>query len=120
MDIDPELMNSDYKVPPLIVQPFVENAILHGLKNKAGNNGHLHIAIRRNAGNIEYTITDNGIGRTAAAAIAQNKESSYGMELSFDRIKLFNKEKTPSVVIEDLYTDGKACGTTVKVLLKII
>ena len=120
VDIDPELMNSDYKVPPLIVQPFVENAILHGLKNKEGNRGRLHIGIKRDENNIEYTITDNGIGRTAAAAIAQNKESSYGMQLSFDRIKLFNKEKTPSVIIDDLYEEGKACGTTVKVLLKII
>ena len=120
IDIDPELMNSDYKVPPLIIQPFVENAILHGLKNKAGNNGHLHIVIKRIANNIEYTITDDGIGRTAAAVIAQSKETSYGMQLSFDRIKLFNKEKIPSVIIDDLYKEGKACGTAVKVLLKII
>jgi len=34
LTIDPELMNSDYKVPPLIIQPFVENAIIHGLRNK--------------------------------------------------------------------------------------
>jgi LytS/YehU family sensor histidine kinase len=118
--IEPELLSGDYKVLPLIIQPFVENAILHGLKNKDGNNGKLFIDVKRNSNNIDYTITDNGIGRKAAVGITQNKESSYGMQLSFDRIKLFNEEKTPSVKINDLYEGGIATGTKVNVLLKIV
>lgn len=118
--IDDGLLINDYKVPALIIQPIVENAILHGLKNREDNNGFLQIEIRKIADKIEYSIKDNGIGRKAAGLIAQNKESSYGMQMSYDRIKLFNKEEKPSVEITDLYKDGIAAGTEVKVLLNII
>lgn len=118
--IDETLLNNDYKVPALIIQPFVENAILHGLKNREDNDGLLQIDIRKTADKIEYSIRDNGIGRKAAALIAQNKEASYGMQMSYDRIKLFNKEEKASVEITDLYKDTIAAGTAVQVLLNII
>ncbi|MEP7166013.1 MAG: two-component regulator propeller domain-containing protein [Ferruginibacter sp.] len=117
--IDEELLNNDHKVPPLIIQPFVENAILHGLKNKDGSNGSLEIGIKKIADTIEYSIRDNGIGRKAAAQIAQNKESSFGMQLSFDRIKLFNEEQEASVEIIDLEDNGIPAGTLIKATLKI-
>ena len=117
---DDELLSNDYKVPPLIIQPFVENAILHGLKNREDDEGLLKIDIKKTGDKIEYTITDNGIGRKAAGLIAQNKESSYGMQMSYDRIKLFNKEEKPSVQINDLYINNIPTGTEVKVSLNII
>lgn len=120
ISIDDELLSNDYKVPPLIIQPFVENAILHGLKNREDNEGLLQIEIKKVTDKIEYSIKDNGIGRKAAAMIAQNKEASYGMQMSNDRIKLFNKEERPSVQIIDLYKDDIAAGTEVKVSLKIM
>lgn len=118
-DIDNELLNSDYKVPPLIIQPFVENAILHGIKNRETNGGLLAISIRREGDQIRYTITDNGIGREASGKLMQNKESHYGMQISYDRVKLFNKEDNASVTIKDLYQDGDPAGTEVKVNLNI-
>jgi ligand-binding sensor domain-containing protein len=120
INIEEELLSNDYKVPPLIIQPFVENAILHGLKNREDNEGLLLIEIKKLADKIEYTIKDNGIGRNASGLIVQNKEASYGMQMSNDRIKLFNKEEIPSVQINDLYFDEKATGTEVKVRLNII
>lgn len=116
--IDEQLPINDVRVPPLIIQPFVENAILHGLKNKTGNDGVLTVEISWKDGNVQYNITDNGIGRKAAGRITTNKTSSYGMKMSFDRIKLFNSEETPSVKIEDVVEDGTVCGTIVYVLLK--
>lgn len=120
INIDDELLSNDYKVPPLIIQPFVENAILHGLKNREENEGLLEIKIEKVADKIKYSIKDNGIGRKAASAIAQNKEASYGMQMSNDRIKLFNKEEKPSVQIIDLYKNDFAVGTEVKICLNII
>ncbi len=120
ISIDDELLSNDYKVPPLIIQPFVENAILHGLKNREDNEGLLEIKIEKVADKIKYSIKDNGIGRKAASAIAQNKEASYGMQMSNDRIKLFNKEEKPSVQIIDLYKNDFAVGTEVKICLNII
>src|SRR5206468_3491154 len=104
--IDDELLTSDYKVPPLIIQPFVENAIIHGLRNRDDNGGVLCINISKTDHQIIYTITDNGIGRSAAARINAGKGGSYGLEMSLDRVRLFNKETVPSVEIGDLYENG--------------
>jgi ligand-binding sensor domain-containing protein/putative methionine-R-sulfoxide reductase with GAF domain len=118
--IDDHLLNNDYKVPPLIVQPFVENAIMHGLKNLDGEDGILSIAIKKVRNQIQYIITDNGIGRKAAGEIMHNKESHFGMQMSFDRIKLFNKEDTVTVQVKDLYANNISTGTEVIVHLNII
>ena len=119
LNIDEELMNSDFKVPPLIIQPFVENAIIHGLRNKETNDGLLLINISKTENHIVYAIMDNGIGRSASKRINTGKEQSYGLQMSYARIKLFNKETTPSVVMTDLYKNEKATGTKVEVNLKI-
>lgn len=119
INIDHELLNSDYKVPPLIIQPFVENAILHGLKNKTGNEGLLDISIKKENNLIQYIIQDNGIGREAAKLIRQHKEASYGMDMSVERIKLFNQQTTASVEIIDLYDHNKPTGTKIIAHLKI-
>jgi ligand-binding sensor domain-containing protein len=119
INIDEELLNNDYKVPPLIIQPFVENAILHGLKNKYENDGILTISIKKVNDALRYEITDNGIGRKAAAMIMQNKESHYGMQMSYDRIRLFNKEEKASVQVNDLYLDEIPTGTRVTLQLKL-
>ncbi len=117
--VQQELLQSDYKVPPLIIQPFVENAILHGLKNKTGNDGILIISIKKVDDSIQYTIEDNGIGREAAKLITQTKQSSYGMDMSIERIKLFNNETTASLKIDDINEPGMPRGTKITVNLKI-
>jgi ligand-binding sensor domain-containing protein/putative methionine-R-sulfoxide reductase with GAF domain len=118
--IDSELLDGDYKVPPLIVQPFVENAILHGLKNKEGNDGILTIDIKKVNEKIQYHIADTGIGRKAAGEIMQNKESHYGMQMSYDRIKLFNKEEAVSVQVNDLYNNKIPAGTEIIIHLNMM
>jgi len=120
LHVDEELLSNDYKVPPLIIQPFVENAILHGLRNKYDNGGLLTIDIKKVNNRIQYTIADNGIGRQAAGKIMQNKESHYGMQISFDRVKLFNKEDRTAVEVADLYDNNIPTGTKVTVNLNII
>jgi len=120
LQIDDELMNSDYKVPPLIIQPFVENAIIHGLRNKDDNNGKLCISISKTDKQILYTISDNGIGRAAAERLHTGKDKSYGFEMSCERVKLFNKEAAPSVQVTDLYENKKAVGTKIDVQLNIV
>jgi len=117
---DKDLLQDDYRVPPLIIQPFVENAILHGLKNKDGNEGILTIEVKIMHNILQYIITDNGIGREAAGKIVQNKETHLGMQMSYDRIRLFNKEEMASVKIKDLYHHEQATGTEVTVNLNII
>jgi len=120
IEIDDNLLDNGYKVPPMIIQPYVENAILHGLKNKNGNAGKLLVQITKTQGHIRYVIRDNGIGREAAAGLAQTKESHHGMQISYERIRLFNKEETGSVQVKDLYENGEAAGTEVVVNLNLL
>ncbi len=116
---DESLLQDDYKVPPLIVQPYVENAILHGLKNKPGNKGKLVVTVAKKQEHIEFIIEDNGLGRDAPKNTLPGKNKSYGMQMSRDRVRFFNNESNASVIVTDLKKDGEAAGTKVQVLLKM-
>jgi ligand-binding sensor domain-containing protein len=118
--IDPRLHDMDIWVPSLLVQPYIENAIIHGLRNLEGNDGVLKWYIFLENDSVKYVIEDNGIGRAEASRIAKNKKLSYGIQLSEDRLKLFNKGKENHVIITDLKdAAGKPCGTKVEVYVKI-
>lgn len=80
-------------VPPLIIQPHVENSIKHGLVHKEGK-GHLNISFDYLDYTLICTIEDDGIGRKRAAEIKNNSRHSYkslGTYLVHDRVKLLNK-----------------------------
>jgi len=117
----PELMHGDYKVPPLIIQPFIENAIHHGLLNKQQGSRQLEVTAQLNDEHIIYSITDNGIGRKRAAELKEinrPEHQSYGIDITIDRIKLHNKnDAINDVQIFDLEADGMAAGT--KVIINI-
>ena len=74
IDIDDEVEEDLVKVPPMLIQPFVENAILHGLMHKP-EGGLITICLTENGNNtLTCTITDNGVGRKAAAEIESKNE----------------------------------------------
>ena len=112
---DNELLHSDYKVPPLIIQPFIENAIHHGLLNKQDSNRQLKIGAKLKDEHIVYSITDNGIGRKKAAIIKERNrpdQKSYGIEITKERIQLHNKNGISSdLLITDLEQEGVPVGT---------
>ncbi len=64
--IDPQLREGDYNVPSLLIQPYVENAIIHGIAHSDKNDLQLNISVALEKAFIKYTIEDNGIGRTQA------------------------------------------------------
>jgi ligand-binding sensor domain-containing protein/anti-sigma regulatory factor (Ser/Thr protein kinase) len=117
--VDPDILNSEIRVPPLIIQPYVENAILHGLRNLPNENGHLLISIERRNEHLHYIIEDNGVGRKFERNGQHRGKMAHGMQISRDRIKLFNKEDEPSLKIIDLEKDGKAAGTRIEVQLNL-
>jgi ligand-binding sensor domain-containing protein len=124
--IDPILLNSDYRVPPLLIQPFVENAIAHGLSKSRKNNLQLLVAATFEDDYILFTIQDNGIGRAKSALFAQQNQpfhKSMGLQITHERISIFNEQQQAKceVAITDLYDENKeACGTKVEVKLKAI
>src|SRR5205814_9880647 len=98
MDIDPNLEIDTIEIPSLLVQPFVENAILHGLYNKQGT-GVLTIRIKENDDAIVFEIEDDGIGRAAALKLKLNNPSSHksmGVKLTEERLKLINENHNVS------------------------
>ena len=106
-------------VPPLILQPFVENAIWHGLSNKKGM-GMLTIKIGLKEEEwLHITIEDDGIGRAQAAGIkkALKAHKSYGIEITKNRLKL--QHAGNDVLIEDLVENEKVSGTRVTILIHI-
>ncbi|HMF73140.1 MAG TPA: histidine kinase, partial [Flavitalea sp.] len=121
--IDEEVQADTIEVPPLIIQPYVENAIWHGLLHKE-TEGYLLIYISRLSENmIQCVIEDNGIGRDKAKELKSKSATtrkSLGMKLTESRLSLLNKyaELTASVDIIDLKTEGEAAEGT-KVVLKI-
>lgn len=122
-DIDPTLLNTDYEVPPMIVQPFLENAIHHGLLNKQSTDRELKICIRLKEDHILYTISDNGIGRQTAAALKElnrPEHISYGIQIITNRVQLHNRsDAKEDLTITDLQSDGRPAGTTVEVKIII-
>ena len=106
-------------IPSMIIQPYIENAIWHGLLNK-GDNGHLEINfISKGTEELEVIIEDDGVGRVKAKELKSKnalKNKSYGMKITNDRIKVLNQlyDAAAKVVIEDLYEkNGEAGGTRV-------
>lgn len=116
-----EIQNGDYKVPPMIVQPFVENAIHHGLLNKVDPDKKLSIDVKLEENKIKYTVTDNGIGRQKGdeyKKLNRSSQVSFGMQITKDRINLFNQHTNGSVKVTDLYNElQQPAGTIVEVWL---
>ena len=108
-------------IPPLLLQPFAENAIWHGLMHKEGQ-GILKIGFALENNILSCYITDNGVGRKEAAALKSRSvenQKSMGMRITADRLALLNKDIEQTIFsVEDLADEeGKAAGT--RVTLKI-
>lgn len=117
--VDESLLRSS--IPPFIIQPFIENAIQHGLKNKAGL-GKLTLLLETDGDYFKVTIMDNGIGRQAAGRFRQQQAAhngnSHGIGIIEQRLALYNNRKE-SVFITDLKSDkGEALGTQVLIFIK--
>ncbi|HTI07432.1 MAG TPA: tetratricopeptide repeat protein [Puia sp.] len=115
----------DISIPPLLLQPFVENAIWHGLMHKEERGGVLTITIRVEGEVLTCIIRDNGIGRKRAASLKSKsveKHKSMGLQITAERMALLTgaDKKGPSFTIEDLQDpEGNATGTQVTLTIKI-
>jgi len=105
------------ELPPLIIQPFAENAIWHGIRSKIGV-GEVIINVEKFENGILISVTDDGIGREATKKFQRTKQdASFGISASAQRISLSNPKSKIEVI--DLYdTVGKATGTCVKIYLQ--
>jgi putative methionine-R-sulfoxide reductase with GAF domain len=125
IDIDPEVHPDHVYVPPLIIQPYVENAIWHGLLHKP-EAGRLSVRIGLNGPQaLRCVIEDNGVGRARARELKSKTvtgNKSLGMKLTEDRLALLSRHAAwqATVDVEDLYdSSGAPAGTRVVLTLPI-
>ena len=123
LNIDPEIDQGNFKLPPMLIQPHVENAIWHGLMHKEGE-GNLDVQFLALENGVLCIIEDNGIGRAQAAELAKSrrhKKQSLGTKITGDRIAMINKmyNTRVSTEIEDLKDEHQApAGTRVKIFIE--
>jgi tetratricopeptide (TPR) repeat protein len=119
INIEGDVDTEGVKIPPMLIQPYVENAIWHGLMHKEGG-GNVTISIIQKTDNLlEINVLDDGVGRQKAMRIkskSATKNKSLGIEISNDRLKIINQiyKVNAKVVIQDLVdSEGNPCGTNV-------
>jgi LytS/YehU family sensor histidine kinase len=120
--IEPGLPVETAYIPPMLIQPFVENSIKHGLRNKT-DKGLLEIEFRQNDQSISCIVRDNGVGRQKAMEMDNGKSKSHnslGMQVTRERLEALSNEKKIDLKFEitDLKDENnKPKGT--KVMIQI-
>jgi len=124
IEINPIIDLQSIKIPALLIQPYVENAIRHGIMPK-DSTGHLFIGMQPVKDHISCVIEDDGIGRTKAGEynkMQNRKYRSAGMEITQNRIEIINTlyKKNMQIYVTDLMNDrGDATGTRVNIILPL-
>lgn len=116
----PELPTADIHLPVMLLQPFVENAVIHGVKNKA--QGHVTLTFTTTGQHLQVVITDNGKGIHAAAGNTANTlHRSMGRSIVNQRIAEFNKANKQAIQlkIENATTDVDYPGTAVHLFIPL-
>lgn len=123
-NIDQGIDLDGVQIPPMLVQPYIENAVWHGLRYKDGK-GKLEVDISKNGSTLKIRIEDDGIGRKKSKelkTVNQMKQESTGMKNIQSRIDIINDVHGAKydVAITDLEADGKDAGTRVVIEIPIL
>jgi tetratricopeptide (TPR) repeat protein len=123
IQVDPAIDRQSTMVPNMVIQPFVENSIKHGIANLPNQNGFIRVLISKN-GSLVCTVEDNGIGVSEAKKLkAEKLETEYeskGMEITMNRVQTLNKMFDTNITIDindRTDADNKIAGTKVKINL---
>jgi len=120
--VDKELDTTSIEIPPMLLQPLVENAIWHGLKPKNGNK-KIDIRFLKEQGQLVCEIEDNGIGIDRSSAGKQaDTHHSVGIENIKDRISLLNSKYHINCMLQITDTGGNgnaASGTLARLTLSL-
>lgn len=118
IETTPDLNTETVLIPPMLTQPFIENALEHGLQN-ADNEGFIKIAFGFSEKHVTIEVQDNGIGRERAAVIKKESKilhRSMAMEISKERLSILNKGHKRKITLDvfDLKdSDNAPAGTRV-------
>ncbi len=119
INVDEAVDPGSIDIPPMLIQPYIENAIWHGLMHKKGNDGLLQVDVELRNHDLIIKVTDNGVGREAAHTLKSKSASehkSHGMAVTAERLKLLSNLYNSEIHahVEDLiFHDGTPAGTQV-------
>ena len=122
--ISPDLDEDEVQVPSMLLQPFAENAILHGLAPKGG--GHIAVEISEHENRLQCIIRDDGVGRQIRTPLPTDekpKHASVGMRLISEQLDAFAglEGQSASIAVNDLKdTEGNPTGTEVIIILPLV
>jgi hypothetical protein len=122
IDIDKSIDQNYDEIPAMLVQPYVENAIIHGINHKEGV-GTINISLTRENEFIKCIISDDGVGRKRSAEINKSKNKKHksaGISITRERLNILNEaqENEANVVINDLVDErGNAAGTKIEIYI---
>ncbi|MBI4947174.1 MAG: histidine kinase [Bacteroidetes bacterium] len=126
INIDQKVETDFHKIPGMLIQPYVENAIIHGVIPKENGKGKIEISVSQNDTYIICIIQDNGIGRKKSQALRisskGNEHESMGMKITSERLEVLNRihHSDLSVRITDLEDENRnALGTKVEIFIPI-
>jgi sensor histidine kinase YesM len=122
MVVDPKIDQEGIRIPPMLIQPYVENALKHGLLHLQ-NDRKLNLEFNQNNNILAITITDNGVGRAKAKEIAKQKKKhqSFSSEATENRLQSMKNTfgVSGSVEVIDLYENGNPSGTKVIMMIPL-
>jgi ligand-binding sensor domain-containing protein len=125
IEVSPDINTETWQLPPMLIQPLIENSIMHGLLPKTEGERRLLVSMQVVRKKLCVTVEDNGIGRKAAGEIRSRRNithTSYGAENITQRLKLLNQiyKKSISIEIQDLFdADNIAAGTKIIVWIPL-
>lgn len=122
LEVD-ENIDQSLQIPSMVIQPFIENAINHGIYHLSDRKGLIRVILFEDKDElINCKIEDNGIGRDASKLYRKKKHKSRALSNIDERIKIINSLNGENLAIKvtDKFTDGKAEGTEVRIQFGII
>ncbi len=122
-NFEKKLLSEDYHVPPLLIQPYVENAIANSIAPSDREDLELSIKAKLEDNYIVYTITDNGIGRKKLNGSSNQHASGTGIDVAEERISILNQRRQANTEVSTTYlydNYGKPDGTKVEIRIKIV
>lgn len=125
LEVSPDLSTHSIKVPPMLIQPYVENAIWHGLMHKDGHGEVVVSLIENDDKQLIIKVIDNGIGRKRSSELkskSATEKKSFGLKITSERMDILNQyyKINASSTINDLYDElGNPIGTEVCLIIPI-
>ena len=114
-NVDPE----EVSMPSMLLQPFLENAVLHGLSALQGRAGHISVSFIMRGRGMQCTVSDNGIGRSAAAARKATRPTSH-QSVALDVTQARLKTMKGRMKVSDVFAaGGEVAGTRVELFFPV-